>query len=432
MAQSKIQKEIQRLNKEWAVVNLSGKTGVLHEIINPINNYSDVEFFTVESFHQYLANQKVEITEKKDGGKKSKKPVAISKIWFGSPDRRQYRGVIFDPGRIGNDDGYYNLFQGFAVKAKPGDWGLMYHHIKEVIANNDDVVFEYILAWLADLFQNTGGKAPGVAIVLRGDQGVGKGIFASTVGKSIGPHFAHVTSPLHFTGRFNLHLKDKILVFVDEAIWGGDKAVEGIVKGYITEDNLWIEPKGLNKFNVKNHMRFIIAGNNEWLVHAGPGERRMFVLDVSSRYQGNHEYFEDLAKQMNSGGREAMLNDLLEYKTDINLNNFPRTGALAEHVMRSWSPIQGFWFERLQEGLLSAEDPLWTGATPINFFYQVYIEYCKKLNIRHVEEKTVFGRELRKLCPVLKRTVPRIEGDRRQPTYEFPNLDNCRFWFEKK
>jgi hypothetical protein len=100
--------------------------------------------------------------------------------------------------------------------------------------------------------------------------------------------------------------------------------------------------------------------------------------------------------------------------------------------MRSWSPIQGFWFERLQEGLLSAEDPLWTGATPINFFYQVYIEYCKKLNIRHVEEKTVFGRELRKLCPVLKRTVPRIEGDRRQPTYEFPNLDNCRFWFEKK
>jgi hypothetical protein len=432
MSKNKIQTEIQRLNEKWAFVNLKGKACVLHDAVDPETNHKDVEFFAVESFHQYFANQKIETVEKAGDGKKSKKAVPISKIWFQAPERRHYEGVVFDPSRIGNDDGYYNLFRGISVKPKSGDWGLMFHHIKEVISDGDDVVFDYVLAWLTDLFQNPGGRRPGVALVLRGDQGVGKGNFASNVGKIIDPHFAHVTSPRHFSGRFNSHLKDKLLVFVDEGIWGGDKQVEGIIKGYITEESVIIEPKGLNSFSIKNHMRFIIAGNNDWLVPVGQGDRRMFILDVNSRYQGDHKYFADIARQMNNGGREAMLHDLMGYKPDIDLRNFPRTGAHTEHLMRSWSPIHHFWYEKLKEGSLTPDEIEWTGSVPVKFLYEEYVGYCRAMNIRHIKDDSIFAKDLRKLCPELRRTRPRIEGGVRQYNYELPNLDKCRYLFEKK
>jgi hypothetical protein len=52
-----LNKEIEKLNREYAIVNLSGNTVVLHETTNPITGQPDVEFSKVEHFHHYHANQ---------------------------------------------------------------------------------------------------------------------------------------------------------------------------------------------------------------------------------------------------------------------------------------------------------------------------------------------------------------------------------------
>ena len=114
---------------------------------------------------------------------------------------------------------------------------------------------------MAHTVQDPGGERPGVAIVMRGGQGVGKGVFATYFGKIFGGHFIHIQNQRHLTGNFNVHLKDKLLVYADEAFWGGDKSMAGVLKGLITEKQIFIEPKGLNAFPVDNHMRFIIASN---------------------------------------------------------------------------------------------------------------------------------------------------------------------------
>jgi hypothetical protein len=87
-------------------------------------------------------------------------------------------------------------------------------------------------------------------VVLRGDQGVGKGCLCSEFGKIFGSHFIHVTSPQHFVGRFNQHMKDCLVLFADEAFWAGEKSAEGFIKGLITEDTLWIEQKGKDAFPI--------------------------------------------------------------------------------------------------------------------------------------------------------------------------------------
>ena len=70
---------------------------------------------------------------------------------------------------------------------------------------------------------------------LRGRQGTGKGIFCTQFGRLFGQHFVHVERSSHLTGHFNSHLKDKLIVYADEAFWAGDKKAEGVLKAMITE-----------------------------------------------------------------------------------------------------------------------------------------------------------------------------------------------------
>ena len=138
----------------------------------------------------------------------------------------------------------YNLWRGFGVRARPGKWDLFKNHIFEVIADKDPAVHRYIMAWMAHLIQHPGGPRPGTSIVLRGKQGTGKGIFVNHFGKLLGPHYLQVFHQSQITGKFNVHLKDALLVNADEAFWAGDKKAEGVIKGLITEPMIPIEPKG--------------------------------------------------------------------------------------------------------------------------------------------------------------------------------------------
>jgi predicted component of type VI protein secretion system len=81
----------------------------------------------------------------------------------------------------------------------------------------------------------------------------------------------------------------------------------------------------------------------------GLEERRFFVLDISDKHMQDHEYFGRLVSQMNNGGREGMLHDLLQYDfSGIDLRRFPRTEALMDQVVNSMSPVEKFWYDRLR------------------------------------------------------------------------------------
>ena len=45
----------------------------------------------------------------------------------------------------------------------------------------------------------------------------------------------------HLVGNFNAHLRDKLLVFADEAFWAGDKRAEDQLKAMVTEENNIVE-----------------------------------------------------------------------------------------------------------------------------------------------------------------------------------------------
>ena len=351
--------------------------------------------------------------------------------WITHEKRRTYERIVFDPSNEAAETDY-NLYGGFAVQPKRGKCDLFLRHVRENIAQGDKGVADYLIAWLADAVQNPSNRS-GVALVLRGPQGVGKGVFAKVFGSLFGAHFVHVTSSRGLTGRFNAHLAGKLIVFADEAVWAGDKGAEGILRGLITEEPLQIEQKGKDVFTVDNFLRFIIATNHDWAVPAGPWERRFFVIEVGDKHMQDTQYFSALMKQMGEGGREALLHYLLHYDLSrVDVRNFPKTAALWEQKSRSMSRVQEFWFETLNKGRLLSRHDGWERSVSKEALHIAFLNAARDTGDRRRAAESEFGKEIRKLCPEIRARKKWNRTTKKQErVYELPPLETCRTAFVK-
>ena len=414
---------IDELNKKHAVIMIGGKVRILFETID-INEKPDIYFITDYDFKILYANRK--IPNPLAGQKGQAKHIPLSIAWLNSPKRREYKGVIFEPQL--KDKDFYNLYSGLSCVSKKGDWSLFKTHIFENICFEDMQNFEWLMSWMARIVQNPGGKKPGTCVVLRGDRGTGKGIFAEIFGQIFGHHFFLITNSKQVTGRFNSHLKDCILLYLDEAWFAGDKSSEGVLKGLITSKQHAVEFKGKDVVMMSNHVNCIIASNNDWVVPVGNKERRFFVLDVGNKHIQDHKYFKAIDNQMSNGGIEAMLYDLLALDISThNLREAPKTQGLFEQAMQNFSSFEKFWFEIM----LSEYDINEIDGVIKSKFYDKYTDFCKKINTKYIMTPAVFGKNLIKYCNVETEQKRNIDGKRIR-FYIFPSKIECKNLFSKQ
>jgi hypothetical protein len=239
------------------------------------------------------------------------------------------------------------------VQAEQGDWSLMREHIGTVLANGIQENANYIINFAAWTVQNPG-KPAEVALAFRGKRETGKGVFGRTMCELFGQHGFHASSTEELTGKHNEHLRDAVMLFADEAVWPGDKGAEGPLKRLITEPTLSIEPKFRARIQVPNRLHVIMASNEDWVVPAGPDERRYAVFDVSERHKQDENYFNALYQEINNGGRSAMLYDL--QRMDLGdwhpRSNVPRTEALKNQMRLSLSATGEWLASLLEDGVL--------------------------------------------------------------------------------
>jgi hypothetical protein len=130
--------------------------------------------------------------------------------------------VVFLPGGAGVVRECLNLWQGWGVEPRAGDWGLIRDHIEVVLAGGNPEFADYIVKWIAWSIQNPAAQAE-VALVLIGEKGAGKGTLVRCLQRIFGAHAFQVTTREHVIDKFNGHLQDCVLFIADEAYWGGDK-----------------------------------------------------------------------------------------------------------------------------------------------------------------------------------------------------------------
>src|SRR5215204_2312773 len=113
-----------------------------------------------------------------------------------------------------------------------------------------------------------------------------------------------------------------------------------------------IEAKGYDAEQSRNCTHLIMASNSDWVVPAGLEERRFLVLDVGESQMQNSEFFGALDRELESGGREALLHLLLNRDlSGFNVRRFPQTEALREQKLLSLETHEEEWIQVLRDGV---------------------------------------------------------------------------------
>jgi hypothetical protein len=425
--------DVDAINADHAMVLMGSKAMIFKE--QSFGPFADrVRFISVEAFQHLFRNRPTEVV----GSDGKIRTITWAQAWLSHRYRRQYVGIEFFP----NPDGapgapnYLNLWRGFAVEpSAEGSYAIFRDHLFNNVCNSNEALFDYLFAWFAHIVQRPRERV-GTAIVLRGRMGTGKTKVGEVIGSLFPAHYFLVDDSRFIVGQFNAHMASCLLLQADEAVWAGDKTAEGRLKGLITSESQMIEQKGIDAFKVKNHVRLLMTSNETWVVPAGKDERRFCVLDVHPRCAQNHDYFREMDAQLDAGGRARLLYDLQRFDiAGINLRQIPKTSALFEQKLRSFDPLENWWYNRLMDGAIVRGGEGWPAVIPSEAIYSDYLHAAVEVGIGRKRDRSSFGLALTKLIPGLAKPRLRLEVEpgvtKRAWCYALPPLDTCRAAFEE-
>jgi hypothetical protein len=392
---------IDSINKEHSFVMEGGRATVFREAVDAVTKKKYYVRYALADFRAKFGN----IVFQPPSNRKNAAPAVLGETWLKSPKRLQFlNGVVFDPAnRYGSS--YKNLWQGFAYEPIPGDWGLLKDHLLNIICGRKQEVFEYVMDWCAKTVQFPA-KQGEVAIVMRGPEGAGKGLFAKAFKTLFGAHGQQITDAGHLVGRFNGHLQGCVFLFADEAFFAGDKAHRNILYALISEPTLFVEAKFRDAAEVINYLHIMMATNYEWAVPSSINDRRFLVLDVLGIMMGNLPYFAEIAKQLESGGYEAMLHELLHRDISrFNPNKIPNTSAMDDQKILSLPTHQKWWQEVLERGYvwqsqrgLEEEFEQWYDEMSTDLLYASYRQFAAASRERYPLARNKLGEFLWKIA----------------------------------
>ncbi len=178
------------------------------------------------------------------------KVVTWARAWLSHRHRRTYDGIEFFPNPDGaaGAPGYLNLWRGFGCEPAPaGSYAIFRDHLLNNVCGGDPALFDYVFGWFAHILQRPRERI-GTALVLRGRMGSGKTKVGEVIGSLIPTHYFQVDDPRYIVGQFNAHMAGCLLLQAEEAVWAGDKAAEGRLKGLITSECQMISKRGLIRY----------------------------------------------------------------------------------------------------------------------------------------------------------------------------------------
>ena len=219
------------------------------------------------------------------------------------------------------------------------------NHIKEVIANNNEEVYKYILVWIASILQKPNFKA-GTALVLLGNQGTGKNVFTNVICKLMARYAnENITSIESIVGRFNAVLENKKLLVLNElqSIDANKYLNSDALKSVITDSKVNINQKNEPERLAENVANFIMVSNNNIPIKIETTDRRYLVTKTSDKHRGDFEYFDKLCDGFNQDFYENLFTFFMMLDTkNYNLRKIPNTESKENIIEASMSSYELF------------------------------------------------------------------------------------------
>lgn len=349
----------------------------------------------------------------------------IAKDFFSSPETTCHSGVEFNP--TGTTEGYLNIWVGPTVVPASGDWTGIRNFLLEVICDGDESAHDYLIRYLAHALQCPGEK-PGVMIILLGGQGTGKGTFGRILHSIWGATYLQVHKVDAVTGNFNASLEGALWVFLDEALFVGDRRSSDSLKSLVTEPVILINQKHQPARQSRSYHRFVAATNAEHFKFTERDDRRDFTLRVSEDRKGDLDYWKALYREISGDGVAAMVHDLLAMDlSEFNVRDKPETKELMAQKLRSLEPIPRWWHECLLSGEIS-EDEAWPEFISTDKAIEGVVDTAGGRLFRKPSASDLVS-TMSKLCPSARKKQQK-EDYKRKRGLGLPSLQKARAEFE--
>jgi hypothetical protein len=206
-------------------------------------------------------------------------------------------GLIFKPDGdklVHNKHGHFvNQWQGWDIAPHPDpvsdtEVAPFLEYMKHVVANDNEQLAAWVLAWVADVFQNPGSKA-GTALVLVGLPGAGKTMLGEKVIRPIigTTHSAQTNSIDSITGNFNSDSANLLFMQCDEALNSRRRQDANKMKSMITDGTRRVEFKNVDAFEIEDFARYLMTSNDvedAVAILDGENDRRYTVAHVNETY----------------------------------------------------------------------------------------------------------------------------------------------------
>ena len=185
---------------------------------------------------------------------------------------------------------------------------------------------DYFEGWIAQRIQDPSATNTAV-MVLRGEQGTGKGIWADVMMKELlGKSNYQAVSLDQLTGKFVDGLYSKTLVQVEEVIINNRPKITEQLKLIATQEHRWVEGKNRNGHQADKHFGLYLSTNHREPVKVEKDDRRFFIPAFSEHKHSPEEsdyFFSKFVQWLEQDdGFQIMLNFLS--CLDISQHSFRR------------------------------------------------------------------------------------------------------------
>jgi putative DNA primase/helicase len=272
-----------------------------------------------------------------------------------------------------------NTWTGWPMQPKAGGCGLLLELIA-YLCNEEgrgEEISTWLLKWMAYPLQNPGAKMAS-AVIMHGPQGTGKTTVFLTLAKIYGDYSA-ILDQKALDDKFNADWANKLFVLAEEVVNGSDKwQLKNELKTLVTGEWVRVNPKNMAAYRQRNRLQLAFLSNESQPLPLDNDDRRHLVVYTPPDLGGN--FYDDLWRELNSGGTEAFYHHLLSLDLEgFHTHSRPPMTAAKQALIDLSKPSDELFLDLWEAG--ETDYPLIPCTT--EQAYRAYDRWCRANGERH-------------------------------------------------
>jgi hypothetical protein len=324
-------------------------------------------------------------------------------IWLKDKNIRVFDKLVFQPTPMvcGRDN--FNMWVPFKIANEPlveterDYWKEYCLYIHNLIG--DENVVNYVLARYAFRLVNPAVRT-NVVLIISGIEGDGKNSMLAPIYNIMKGYTCMLSSAKQLYDTHSMFEAQHLFILVSEATGVANFENSEILKTRVTEPTLFVNPKGIQAFEIDNLCDYDMTTNNQNVVKLTDDSRRRFLqIESTSYYLNNVEFFNDYRKNIENNpiALRQIYHGLInfDYKAVVPSLNFQDvrykpTTSVENHVRQQNREKMIWFFEDWVRARVDSKD---NDEVKYNndALFKMYINWCEESKVRMDYNKISFG-----------------------------------------